>query len=59
MCRRLMFTALVSTLCLISNGEPLWIGESTDELNSAMSGDIDDIRIFAKALTEAAIAAID
>jgi hypothetical protein len=42
----------------ISNGEPLWIGESTDELNSAMSGDIDDIRIFDKALTEDEIAAI-
>ena len=36
----------------ISNGEPLWIGESTDESNTAMLGDIDDLRIFDRALTE-------
>jgi hypothetical protein len=42
----------------ISSGEPMWIGESTDETDTAMSGDIDDVRIFDKALTEDEIAAI-
>jgi hypothetical protein len=42
----------------ISSGEPMWIGESTDETGTAMSGDIDDVRIFDKALTEDEIAAI-
>jgi len=36
----------------ISSGEPLWIGESTDETATAMLGDIDDLRIFDGALTE-------
>jgi hypothetical protein len=36
----------------ISNGEPMWIGESTDEFVTAMSGDMDDVRIYAQALTE-------
>jgi hypothetical protein len=35
----------------ISSGEPLWIGESTDEFVTAMSGDMDDVRIYAQALT--------
>jgi len=42
----------------ISSGEPLWIGESTDEETTAMSGDICDVRIFNVALTEDEIAAI-
>jgi lysophospholipase L1-like esterase len=35
----------------ISNGEPLWIGESTDETGTAMSGDINDVRIYNYALS--------
>jgi hypothetical protein len=42
----------------ISSGEDMWIGESTDETDTAMSGDIDDVIIFDKALTEDEIAAI-
>jgi len=42
----------------IANGEPLWIGESTDEEGTAMSGDIQDVRIFNTALTEDEIIAI-
>jgi hypothetical protein len=30
----------------ISNGEPLRIGESTDETGTAMSGDMNDVRIY-------------
>jgi hypothetical protein len=36
----------------ISSGEPMWIGESTDESATAMMGDIDDIRFFDRALNE-------
>jgi hypothetical protein len=42
----------------ISNSGPLWIGELTDGSGTAMSGDIDDVRIFDKALTEAEIASL-
>ena len=42
----------------ISSGETLWIGESTDETETAMSGDIDDIRIFDNVLTEDEIVAL-
>jgi lysophospholipase L1-like esterase len=35
----------------ISNGEPLWIGESTDETGTAMSGEINDVRIYNYALS--------
>jgi hypothetical protein len=42
----------------ISNGEPLLIGEFPDGADSAMSGDIKDVRIFNSALTEDQIAAI-
>ena len=34
----------------ISNGEPLWIGESTDEDGTAMSGDIREVRLYNYAL---------
>ena len=34
----------------ISSGEPLWIGESTDELETAMGGDICDVRFYNIAL---------
>jgi hypothetical protein len=43
---------------LISSGEDMWIGESTDETTTAMSGDMADIRIYDVALTEDDIAAI-
>ena len=36
----------------ISSGEPMWIGESTDETDTAMSGDMDDLRMYAAALTQ-------
>ena len=42
----------------ISNGEPLWIGEFPDGTDSAMSGDIKDVRIYNAALTEDEIASI-
>jgi hypothetical protein len=42
----------------ISNNEPLWIGELTDGSGTAMSGDIDDVRIFDKVLTETEIASL-
>jgi hypothetical protein len=42
----------------ISNGEPLLIGEFPDAADSAMSGDIKDVRIYNAALTEDEIAAI-
>jgi hypothetical protein len=35
-----------------SPGEPLWIGESTDETGTAMSGDMKDVCIYNYALTE-------
>jgi len=41
----------------IASGEPLRIGESLSG-SMAMSGDIDDVRIFDKALTEAEIASL-
>lgn len=34
----------------ISSGEPLWIGESTDEDGTAMGGDISDVRLYNYAL---------
>jgi lysophospholipase L1-like esterase len=42
----------------ISNGEPLWIGESTDETGTAMSGDINDVRIYNYALSADEIKAL-
>ncbi len=42
----------------ISSGEDMWIGESTDETDTAMSGDMADIRIYGAALTEDEIASI-
>ncbi|MBO8129895.1 MAG: T9SS type A sorting domain-containing protein [Candidatus Marinimicrobia bacterium] len=42
----------------ISNGEPLCIGESTDESETAMSGDIKDIRLYNYVLTPDEIAEI-
>jgi len=36
----------------ISNGEVMWIGESTDESGTAMSGQMSDIRVFSYALSE-------
>jgi hypothetical protein len=42
----------------ISSGEVMFIGESTDEADTAMSGDMADIRIYDAALTEDQIAAI-
>ena len=39
----------------ISSGEPLWIGESTDETGTAMSGDISDVRLYNYALGETSI----
>ena len=42
----------------ISNGEIMFIGESTDETETAMSGDMADIRIYDVALTEDDIASI-
>lgn len=39
----------------ISNGEPLWIGESTDENGTAMSGDIRDVRLYNYALSDSDI----
>ena len=42
----------------ISSGEDMWIGESTDEENTATAGDIADVRIFNSALTEDQIGAI-
>gem|GEM_PF-3255716 len=39
----------------ISNGKPLWIGESTDEPGTAMSGDIDEVQFFDQALTRGQI----
>jgi hypothetical protein len=35
----------------ISNGEPLWIGESTDETGTAMSGDMNDVRLYGYAMS--------
>jgi hypothetical protein len=43
----------------ISSGEVMFIGESTDETETAMSGDMDDIRIYDIALTEDDIATIN
>jgi len=40
----------------ISNGEELRIGNATVNAGSTMTGDIDDVRIFPTALTEAEIA---
>jgi len=42
----------------ISSGEDMWIGESTDETETAMSGDIDDVRIFDNVLSEGEIVAL-
>jgi hypothetical protein len=36
----------------ISNGEPLWIGESTGDVDMTMSGDIRDVRLYNRALSE-------
>ena len=43
----------------ISSGEIMFIGESTDETNTAMSGDMKDIRIYDVTLSEDDIAAIN
>jgi hypothetical protein len=39
----------------ISSGEDMWIGESTDETGTAMSGDMKDVRIYSYALSNAEI----
>jgi hypothetical protein len=54
----ILLGAITETSGDISNGEPLWIGESTDEQNTAMSADIDEVRIFDRVLTEDEIAGL-